>query len=120
VQPGIDNFILDSELVPYDIVNNKILSFALLTQRSRKHVTAEDLKTKISIFAFDLLYLNNDSLLKENLWFRRDKLHKTFSQANDHLQLVKYKDADSFEEIEGFLAESIKDCCEGLMVKTLD
>jgi DNA ligase 1 len=75
VKSGIDNFILDSELVPYDTANNKILSFALLTQRSRKHVNAEDLKTKISIFAFDMLYLNNHSLLKQNLCVRRDLLH---------------------------------------------
>ena len=33
---------------------------------------------------------------------------------------MKYKDADSFEAIEEFLNDSIKDCCEGLMVKTLD
>lgn len=31
-----------------------------------------------------------------------------------------YQDAESFEEIEAFLNDSIKDCCEGLMVKTLD
>lgn len=118
--PGIDNFILDSELVAYDTDKKKILGFSALIQRNKKYVTDEDLKTRISIFAFDLLYLNNESLLKSNLLFRREKLHQTFSQANDFLQLVKYKDADSMEEIEGFLNDSIKDCCEGLMVKTLD
>jgi DNA ligase-1 len=33
---------------------------------------------------------------------------------------AKYQDADSFEEIEAFLNDSIKDCCEGLMVKTMN
>ena len=31
-----------------------------------------------------------------------------------------YQDAEQFEQIEAFLNDSIKDCCEGLMVKTLD
>jgi len=35
------------------------------------------------------------------------------------LHYAQYQDAQSFEEIETFLNESIKDCCEGLMVKTL-
>lgn len=33
---------------------------------------------------------------------------------------VKYRDCENSEEIEVFLNESIKDCCEGLMIKTLD
>jgi len=33
---------------------------------------------------------------------------------------AKYQDAEAFEDIEAFLADSIKDCCEGLMVKTMN
>lgn len=33
---------------------------------------------------------------------------------------AKYKDAEAVEAIEEFLAESIKDSCEGLMIKTLE
>ena len=47
-------------------------------------------------------------------------MHTTFKEIKDKLAFAKFKDADSFEEIEVFLNESIKDCCEGLMVKTLD
>lgn len=60
----VSDFILDSELVAYDTVQDRILPFQILTQRSRKNVTEEDLKTKICICAFDLLYLNGQSLLK--------------------------------------------------------
>lgn len=72
VSPLVSNFILDSELVAYDHVNNRILPFQTLTQRSRKNVTEEDLKTKICICAFDLLYLNGRSLLKESFSVRRE------------------------------------------------
>jgi DNA ligase 1 len=45
VSPTVKSFILDAELVAYDPINKKILPFQLLTQRSRKHVTKEDLTT---------------------------------------------------------------------------
>jgi DNA ligase 1 len=41
-------------------------------------VTEEDLKTKICICAFDLLYLNGRSLLKETFTERRKQLHGNF------------------------------------------
>jgi DNA ligase-1 len=78
------------------------------------------LKTKICVFAFDLLYLNGQSLLKESLIERRTQLHKSFTEDGESFSFVKYKNAESFEEIEGFLQDSIKESCEGLMVKTLD
>ena len=62
-KPNINNFIVDSELVAFDTEQNIILPFQALTQRSRKHVNETDLKTKIAIQAFDLLYLNDKSLL---------------------------------------------------------
>lgn len=33
---------------------------------------------------------------------------------------AKFKDAEAIEAIEEFLAESIRDSCEGLMIKTLE
>lgn len=117
---SVQDFILDAELVAYDKVNDKILPFQTLTQRSRKNVKQEDLETIVCLEAFDLLYLNGESLLKANFIDRRAKLHKHFKTEKGHFHFAKYQDAESFEEIEAFLNDSIKDCCEGLMVKTLN
>lgn len=46
-------------------------------------------------------------------------MHQNFTVSKGRLHFAQKQDAQSFEEIETFLAESIKDCCEGLMVKTL-
>ena len=119
VPATVKNFIIDAELVAYDAVNKKILPFQLLTQRSRKNVKKEDLDTQVCIFAFDILCLNDESLLKRNFIDRRTILHKTFEVVEGRLMRAQYQDAQQFEQIESFLADSIKDCCEGLMVKTL-
>jgi DNA ligase 1 len=116
----VHSFILDSELVAYDHVNNRILPFQTLTQRSRKNVTEEDLKTKICICAFDLIFLNGKSLLKEPFVVRRETLHKNLHEVQNSFMFAKFKDAEAIEAIEEFLAESIKDSCEGLMIKTLE
>lgn len=47
-------------------------------------------------------------------------MHDNLREEKGKLFHAVYQDAESFEEIETFLADSIKDCCEGLMVKTLD
>lgn len=117
---GVQDFILDAELVAYDAVNEKILPFQLLTQRSRKNVTTTDLETVVCLHAFDLLYLNGESLLKKDFIDRRTLLHDNMKAVKGKFYHAVYQDAESFEEIEAFLNDSIKDCCEGLMIKTLN
>jgi len=60
------------------------------------------------------------SLLKDNFIERRTSLHSMFSERKGNFHFAIYQDAEEFEQIETFLGDSIKDCCEGLMVKTLD
>lgn len=51
---------LDAEAVAWDKDENKILPFQELSKRKRKDVKAEDIKVKVHIFAFDLLYVNGE------------------------------------------------------------
>ena len=54
---------MDSELVAFDVKTNRILSFQTLATRARKNVSLEDIGVNVCIFMFDLIYLNNESLL---------------------------------------------------------
>jgi len=116
----VTNCIIDSELVAFDNEKEKILPFQTMTQRSKKNVTSDDLKIKLCIYAFDLLYLNSTPLINEDFITRRAKLHSSFEPKKGQFLFASYEDATEFEQIEQFLDASVKNCCEGLMVKTLE
>ena len=117
----IDNFIIDWEIVPFDVNKKKILPFQMLTTRSRKNVSIEDVEIQVCLFVFDILYLNNQNdIIKKTFRERREIMHSTFSEDEGRLMFAKAKDAEKFEEIEEFLTDSINDSWEGLMVKTLE
>ena len=119
VPAGIENFILDSEIVAYDPQQEKILPFQNLSTRSRKGVKLEDVEVSVCIFAFDLIYMNDKSLLSDTLESRRELLHTNFPEVPHKLHYAKHINSQSVEEIEEFLEESVRGSCEGLMVKTL-
>lgn len=60
IKPGVKSFVLDCETVAWDTVNKKVLPFQQLMTRKRKDVKAEDVKVKVCIYAFDLLFLNGE------------------------------------------------------------
>jgi len=93
VPDEIEDFILDAELVAFDKDQDKILPFSAVQGRSRKNVKQEDLKTIICLHAFDLLYFNGQSLLKDNFIDRRTLLHKSFKEEKGHFHFAKYQDA---------------------------
>lgn len=54
------SFVLDCETVAWDIVEKKVLPFQQLMTRKRKDVKVEDVKVKVCVFAFDMLFYNGE------------------------------------------------------------
>merc|ERR1711871_515537 len=119
LKPGITSCVMDSEIIAYDRVEKKLMPFQSLSTRSKKDTKEEDIKIQVIMTAFDLLYLNGESLLQKPLGERRKLLLENFQEVEGKFTFAIGKDAKNMSEIEEFLDESIKGNCEGLMVKTL-
>jgi DNA ligase-1 len=60
IPDDVSDFIIDSEIVPYNVKERKILPFQVLTTRARKNVNIEDVEIQVCLFVFDILYLNGE------------------------------------------------------------
>lgn len=113
-------FIIDAETVAYDVEKKQILPFQELQGRKRKDVAAEDVKVKVCLFAFDLLFFADESMISKSLSDRRKRLHEGFVAREGQFMFAEGHDSRDPEQIMELLNESIKAGCEGLMVKALD
>ncbi|KAM9791475.1 DNA ligase 1 isoform 2-T5 [Syngnathus typhle] len=112
--------VLDAEAVAWDHEKKQIQPFQVLTTRKRKDVDAADIKVQVCVYAFDLLYLNGESLVRQPLRRRRELLRESFDQAEGEFLFARFIDSDNTDTIAEFLEQSVRDSCEGLMVKTLE
>merc|ERR1739848_589513 len=117
---GVESAVLDCEAVAWDKDKQQIQPFQVLSTRKRKDAVEEEIKAQVCLFAFDLLYLNGESLVTKSFKERREVLKANFKVVGNEFQYAKYIDGNTTEEIQEALEESIKDNCEGLMVKTLE
>lgn len=138
VKESVTSCVVDCEAVAWDKDTGKLLPFQELSRRKRKDVKTEDIKVKVHLFAFDLLSLNGEvrltsnilhsslmrlvlqPLLQKNLTERREVLFTHFKPVTGEFSFATSMDASSVEDIQAFLDQSIKDGCEGLMVKLLE
>ena len=120
IKPETKSFVLDCETVAWDLVEKKVLPFQQLMTRKRKDVKAEDVKVKVCVFAFDMLFYNGEAIVQKSLRERRDLLHEAFSEIEGEFAFAQHGDTSDLEEIQNLLDESVKASCEGLMVKMLD
>uniref|UniRef100_A0A8C5EAJ8 DNA ligase n=1 Tax=Gouania willdenowi TaxID=441366 RepID=A0A8C5EAJ8_GOUWI len=112
--------VLDSEAVAWDREKKQIQPFQVLTTRKRKDVDASEIKVQVCVYAFDLLYLNGESLVRQPLCERRALLRESFSEVEGEFVFAKSIDSNNTDAIAEFLEQSVRDSCEGLMVKTLE
>ncbi|KAF5384850.1 hypothetical protein D9615_001509 [Tricholomella constricta] len=120
IKDSTHSFVLDAEAVAIDRATGKLMPFQELSRRKRKDVKVEDIQVRVCLFAFDLLYLNGEPLLQKSLFERRKLLREHFTIVPGEFDFAKSSDSETTEEIQAFLEESVKDGCEGLMVKMLD
>ncbi|XP_062993642.1 DNA ligase 1 [Elgaria multicarinata webbii] len=116
----VQSCILDAEAVAWDPDSKQIQPFQVLTTRKRKDVDAADIRVQVCVYAFDMLYLNGQSLVRKPLSQRRALLHDSFTEVEGQFLFATSMDTSNTDEIAEFLERSIKDSCEGLMVKTLE
>lgn len=56
----ITSFVIDAEVVAWDVEKKVILPFQVLSTRKRKDVQTKDITVQVCLFGFDLLYLNGE------------------------------------------------------------
>ncbi|XP_036375076.1 DNA ligase 1 [Megalops cyprinoides] len=117
---SVHSCIIDSEAVAWDREKRQIQPFQVLTTRKRKDVDASEIKVQVCVYAFDLLYLNGESLVRQPLSRRRALLKDSFEEREGEFVFARALDSSNTDIIAEFLDQSVRDSCEGLMVKTLE
>lgn len=130
VKPITKSFVLDAEVTAWKkaIIGDDggikdaggLQPFQQLSTRKRKEIQLDKITVRVKLFAFDLLYLNGESLLHADLATRRAKLREAFQPVEDEFDFATSQDCSTVEEIQIFLDASVADRCEGLMVKMLE
>jgi len=111
--------IFEAECVAVDLETGDMRPFQELMHRRRKYgVEAAVDQYPISLYTFDLLFVDNKDLTCEPLTIRRAALEKMLDK-NSQLQIASQKVVNSSKELEEFFEEAITGGCEGLICKSL-
>ena len=119
---SVSSFILEGEVVAIDQESGELKAFQTLTNRAKKDVAINSIKVEVCLFSFDLMYLNNESLLDRPFRERRELLRSLFVEIPHRFTWVKNIDATSAdsETVLEFFKSATDIKCEGIMVKVLD
>ena len=112
-----DKVITEAECVAVNPDTGKLLPFQELMHRRRKYeINKALIEYPVSLFFFDILYLDGEDLTQRPYLERREKLKQLVTQ-DDRIKIVPSIYSDDPKEIENFLGEAIANGCEGIMAK---
>ncbi|MDR2719784.1 MAG: ATP-dependent DNA ligase [Nitrososphaerota archaeon] len=111
--------IFEAECVAVDTDTGDLRPFQELMHRRRKYGIKNAMEQyPISLFAFDLLFVDGKDLTREPLTTRRIALEETVNK-NIHLQIATQRAVNNPKDLEDFFEQAIGEGCEGLMCKSI-
>lgn len=115
-----DAAIFDSEAVGYDPATKHLLPFQNTITRKRKHAVEQAAKTvPLKFFIFDVLAVDDQSLIDESLRKRKDVLEKIFNK-NEQFIITKYLETTDPKELQIFHETQLGLGLEGAVIKQVD
>lgn len=116
---GVENIILDGEMITWDMDQDKICAFGTLKTAALAEQKNEYALTPRPLFkVFDILFLNGRPLTQYVMRDRRKALERSVNPVYRRLELHSHKIGRTPEDIEASLREIIDQASEGLVVKS--
>lgn len=113
-----ESFILDSEVIAYNAETEEFMPFQKTMYRKRKYKIGEKAaEIPVSIFAFDVLFLNGRDMMQKPVEERVDALQKLLAVAPQNINMTEtilFKDPESLEK---YFIENVSEGLEGIIVK---
>jgi len=112
--------VLDAEVVVINLETGEMRPFQDLMHRRRKHGIKKAIEDyPISLFVFDLLFLNGEEMINKNYLERREKL-KNILQEGPQIRLAETKIVSNLKDLEEIFELSIEKGLEGLVCKSIE
>ncbi|KAI9734481.1 MAG: DNA ligase (ATP) [Claussenomyces sp. TS43310] len=117
--PGVRNLILDGEMITWDPEADIMVPFgtlktaALSEQRNPFQSTGHRPVFRV----FDILYLNDESLVKYTLRDRHKALERCIINVHRRMEILQYEPAHDVAAIEPLLRKVVAEASEGLVLK---
>jgi DNA ligase-1 len=111
--------ILECECVAVDVDTGELRPFQELMHRRRKYEISKAIEDyPVSLFMFDVLYVNGKDLTLEPYPIRRKMLERVVKES-DRVKAANHIVTNNVAELEKFFTEAIENGCEGLVCKSI-
>ncbi len=112
--------ILEAEAVAIDPKSGEMKPFQELMHRRRKYGIKEAMKKHpITLFVFDILYVDGKDLTQQPYPIRHDYLKKVI-ESTDDIMVAEYIIANDPEQLEQFFEKTVEKGSEGIMCKSVN
>jgi DNA ligase-1 len=112
--------IVEGEAVAVDPETGEMKPFQELMHRRRKYGIKEAMaEHPISLFVFDVLYVDGEDLTQQPYPIRHKHLEQVIEQT-DNVQVAEYIIAENPEQLEQFFEKTVESGSEGIMCKSVN
>ena len=112
--------IVEAEAVAIDPTTGEMKPFQELMHRRRKYGIKEAMEEHpITLFMFDILYVDGRDLTQQPYLIRHKELEKVIEQTNN-IKVAEYIIAEDTEQLEQFFEKTVENGSEGLMCKSVN